>query len=160
MIIAPTLATDLTTGATEQFARRFTPAPSGARQVMTAEDAVDQLLRELTGLDREHCLVVGLDTRNRVLGRALVSIGNVGHTFMTPREVFRDAIAMGATAILLAHNHPSGDPTPSTNDIAITADLAATGDVVNIPLLDHLVVGTPDDWTSMADLGHLPPRRR
>ena len=136
----------------DQFARRFTPAVEHAVKIDTAEGAAAQLVDELRGLDREHCLVAGLDTQHRAIGFAVVSIGSVAHTFMSPREVYRDAIAMGASKIIVAHNHPSGDLTPSPSDIAVTRRLAQTGDIVGIPMLDHLIMGG-GEWISMARAG-------
>ena len=139
----------------EQFARRFTPAAANAVKIDTAERAAAQLADELRGLDREHCLVAGMDTQHRAIGFAVVSIGSVAHTFMSPREVYRDAIAMGASKIIVAHNHPSGDLTPSPSDIAVTRRLARTGELVGIPMLDHLIMGGVE-WVSMARQGLVP----
>lgn len=138
----------------EQFARRFTPA-TGPGKIDTAEKAAAQLIDELRGLDREHCLVAGMDSQHRTIGFAVVSIGSVANTFMSPREVYRDAMAMGASKIIVAHNHPSGDLTPSPSDIAVTRRLARTGDIVGIPMLDHLIMGG-NEWVSMARAGLVP----
>jgi DNA repair protein RadC len=108
----------------------------------------------LAGRDRELCLLVALDVKHRLLGVSTVSVGTADHTFMAPREVYRDALAAGASAIFLAHNHPSGDATPSADDRQVTRRLAQAGAMVGIDLLDHLVVGDPG-WTSLARLGVL-----
>lgn len=120
------------------------------------EAAAGLLDGRLLGLDREHCLLVGLDTRHRALGIVTVSIGSVDHTFMSPREIYRDAVALGASAVLVAHNHPSGDPEPSTDDVAVTRRLVASGELLGIDLLDHLMVAD-HGWTSMARRGQLAP---
>jgi DNA repair protein RadC len=136
-------------------ARRFTPGPPGARrQITSPEDAAELVVPRFAGLDREHCLLVTLDVKHRLLGIQTVSVGTADHTFMAPREVFRDALLAGASAIFLAHNHPSGDPTPSADDRQITRRLAQAGETLGVDVLDHLVVGDPD-WTSLARLGVL-----
>ncbi len=140
----------------DQLARRFTAADPAAAVVDSPEAAARLLGDQLHGLDREHCLLVGLDTRHRCLGIVTVSIGSVDHTFMSPREIYRDAIALGASAVLVAHNHPSGDPEPSTDDVAVTRRLVASGELLGIDLVDHLVVAD-HGWTSMARRGQLAP---
>lgn len=97
---------------------------------------------------------MSLDTKNRVLSIDTVSVGSVDHTFMAPREVYRDALFRGAAAIVLAHNHPSGDPTPSPADRAITRRLTAAGLAIGVPLVDHLVIGDTH-FTSMARQGQV-----
>lgn len=133
----------------------FRPGPPAERsQVSCPEDALAIVAPLLTGRDREHCLAVNLDVKHRLLGVVTVSIGSVDHTFMAPREVFRQALLAGASAIFLAHNHPSGDPTPSADDRQVTRRLASAGATLGVDLLDHLVVGDPE-WTSLARLGIL-----
>lgn len=91
-------------------ARIYRPgAPEGRREITSPEDAADILNPMLGGLDREHCITLNLDTKHRLIAATTVSIGSVDHTFMSPREVFRDALLHGAAAVVLAHNHPSGD---------------------------------------------------
>ncbi|MBY5163276.1 JAB domain-containing protein [Salsipaludibacter albus] len=141
-----------------QFAQRFTPAGPDV-DALTSPNAVAALLSDrLTGRDREHCLLVGVDTRHRPLGVVTVSIGSVSHTFMSPREIYRDAIAMGASAAVVAHNHPSGDPTPSADDIAVTRRLVSAGELMDVPLLDHVVIGD-HGFTSLARQGLLSPAK-
>lgn len=133
--------------------RRFLPGPPAARsQITCPEDALALVQPTLRGADREHCLLVGLDVRHRLLEVTTVSIGSAEHTFMGPREIYRDALLMGASAVFLAHNHPSGDASPSADDRRVTRRLAQAGAAVGVELLDHLVVGDPD-WVSMARTG-------
>lgn len=134
---------------------QFRPGPPASRpQVTCPEDALGLVAPLLAGRDREHCLLVALDVRHRLLEVSTVSVGTASHTFMSPREVFRDALLIGASAIFLAHNHPSGDASPSADDRRVTRRLAQAGSVVGVDLLDHLVVGDPD-WSSLARLGVL-----
>lgn len=135
--------------------RVFRPGPPAARpQITCPEDAAALIVPLLQGRDREHCLLVTLDVKHRLLGVDTVSVGSVDHTFMAPREIFRDALAAGASAVFLAHNHPSGDPTPSVEDRQVTRRLAQAGVMLGVELLDHLVMGDPD-WVSLARLGVL-----
>lgn len=136
-------------------ARRFRPGPPSDRaRVGSPEEAASLVRPLLTGSDRERCLLVNLDAKHRLLAVATVSVGTAEHTFMGPREVFRDALLAGASAIVLAHNHPSGDPTPSADDRQVTRRLAQAGATLGIDVLDHLVVGDPE-WVSLARLGLL-----
>lgn len=131
----------------------FRPGPpEQRRQVVAPDDAVDVVRPLLADRDRECGVLVALDTRHRVIATTVVSIGTVGTTFLSPREVYRDALALGASAIVVAHNHPSGDPEPSADDHRITRRLADGGALLGIELLDHVVVGDPD-WVSMARQG-------
>ena len=135
--------------------RRFPPgAPTVRPQVTSPEDAFAIVGPLLAGRDREHCLLVNLDVKHRLLDVATVSVGSVDHTFMGPREIFREALLAGASAVFLAHNHPSGDPTPSADDRQVTRRLAQAGTTLGVDVLDHLVVGDPE-WVSLARLGVL-----
>jgi DNA repair protein RadC len=131
----------------------FRPGPPYDRaQITTPEDAVPLLRPLLDGQDRECGVLMALDTRHRVIATAVISIGTAAHTFLAPREVYRDALTFGASAIIVAHNHPSGDATPSDDDREITRRLSRAGEMLGVELLDHLVLGDPE-WTSMARLG-------
>lgn len=121
-------------------------------QVAAPETAADLLLPELHARDRERCVAVLLDTKHRLLELVTVSVGSVDHTFMGPREVFRDALVANASALVLAHNHPSGDPEPSRDDELVTRRLVSAGELVGVDVLDHLVVGG-DRWISLARRG-------
>lgn len=118
-------------------------------EVTSPEAAAALLVPRMQKMDRECCLMATLDSRHRLLSIEVVSIGSVDHTFMAPREVYRLALLRNAVAIVLAHNHPSGDPTPSPDDKSVTRRLSDAGELVGITLLDHLVVGHKA-WTSMA----------
>jgi DNA repair protein RadC len=106
------------------------------------------------GLDREHFIVVALDAKHAVIGINTVSIGSVTLSIVHPREVFKPLILMNASAALLAHNHPSGDSTPSQEDRALTRRLKDAGELLGIAVLDHLVLGE-DRYYSFADHGGL-----
>jgi DNA repair protein RadC len=121
----------------------------------SAPDVVWGLLRERLEREEVEVLVaVVLDTQHRVLALAEVTRGTANSSLVHPRELFRLAVAYGAAALVVAHNHPSGDPTPSDDDRRATADLKAAGTILGIPLLDHIVVGR-DCYVSFAQLGSL-----
>jgi DNA repair protein RadC len=133
---------------------RCTPArqPEDRPAITSPEAAADLLVPELGGADRERCVALLLDTKHRLLADVTVSIGSLDHTFMAPREVFRDALLANAAAIVLGHNHPSGDPEPSSDDEVLTARLVRAGELVGVTVLDHLVVAGPR-WVSLARRG-------
>ena len=119
--------------------RKALPA-SGREAIGSPADVYRMLKRRLGRRQREHFLALLLDARNGVLGIETVSIGTLNAALVHPREVFRPAILQCAAALLLAHNHPSGDPTPSEEDVAITRRLASVGELHGIAVLDHVVV--------------------
>jgi len=99
-------------------------------------------------------IVLMLDIKLRVKGHYLVSVGTIDVTIVQPREVFRVAIVASAYAIVLAHNHPSGDPTPTEDDVKVTRQLIRAGEILNIPVLEHVVIGNPQ-FASLRELGHI-----
>jgi DNA repair protein RadC len=109
------------------------------------------LSRYYDGLDREYFVVVMLNGKNRIIGFNTVSIGSLSQAIVEPREVFKPAIACSAMAVILSHNHPSGDPTPSREDITITDKLKTAGDILGIKVLDHVVMGDYGKYFSFTD---------
>lgn len=102
---------------------------------------VARFVRALVGTDaREHFVVVMLDGRHRPVAYQVVSVGTATSSLVHPREVFQPAVGVGVVVILVAHNHPSGDPTPSAEDRDVTERLRRAGQLIGIPLLDHVVV--------------------
>jgi DNA repair protein RadC len=106
---------------------------------------------------QERFLVVLLDGRHRMMREVVISQGTLTASLVHPREVFRPALREAAAAVVLVHNHPSGDPTPSTEDREITIRLADAGSLLGVPVLDHVVVAERG-WVSLCDLGVLPRR--
>ena len=106
------------------------------------------------GGPQERFYIVLLNAKHVYTGHSLVSVGTLDSTIVHPRDVFRLAVMQNAASVLLAHNHPSGDPTPSAEDKAVTRRLIAAGDVLGIDLLDHLIV-SDESWISMRDRGEL-----
>jgi DNA repair protein RadC len=121
----------------------------------TPEAAADELA-DLRHADRELFVVLTLNTKNYLIDRHLVSVGTLNATLVHPREVFRPAIADGAAGVIIAHNHPSGNPAPSPEDIKITRQLIEAGRLLNLPVLDHLIIGSRDgrpDFVSLRESG-------
>ena len=140
-------------GCAGEQARVYRPgAPEDRRQITSPEAAADLLVPLLQGLDREHAVTLNLDAKHRLIATTTVSIGSVDHTFMSPREMFRDALRHGAGAIVIAHNHPSGDAEPSRDDERITRRLGQAGEILDIEFLDHIVIGH-ERWVSFARRG-------
>ncbi len=104
------------------------------------------------GEEREIFCTIFLDSKNKPIGREIISIGTLNQTMVHPREVYRAAISNGACSIMISHNHPSGDPEPSQEDILVTKRLAKVGDLVGIPVLDHLIIGK-EDYISLKQRG-------
>jgi len=101
---------------------------------------------------REHLYALVLDARNQVRHRRVVSTGTLTESLVHPREVYKEAIRFSAAALVLVHNHPSGDPTPSPEDIATTKRLTEAGKILGIELLDHVVIGD-GRWVSLKERG-------
>jgi DNA repair protein RadC len=109
--------------------------------------------------DVETMVVIMLNTRRRILGHHLVATGTLDTILVHPREVFRAAVIMASAALVLAHNHPSGDPTPSDADIKVTRDLIRAGQLMKIEVLDHVIIGRPSpgaprDHVSLRESGY------
>ncbi|MDQ3695588.1 MAG: DNA repair protein RadC [Chloroflexota bacterium] len=126
--------------------------PDARPQIASPDDIVTLVQIEMAALSQEQLRVVLLDTKNRVLAIRTVYQGSVNSAQIRVAEVFRDAIRHNAVAIVAVHNHPSGDPTPSAADVAVTAELARAGALLDIELLDHLVIGD-GRWVSLRRLG-------
>jgi len=99
------------------------------------------IMEELADCDREKFICLHLNTRNAVIAYDVVSIGTLSSSLVHPREVFKAAILSNSAALILCHNHPSGDPTPSADDIALTKRLVKAGNLLGIDVLDHVIVG-------------------
>lgn len=116
-------------------------APAKKYQLLNPEDIYDLLYKEVAKLDREHFWVIPLTTKNQVIGINLVSMGSLTSSVVHPREVFKPAILANAARVILAHNHPSGDPMPSPDDIAITMRIRDAGNILNIEVVEHIILG-------------------
>jgi len=141
------------------FSRRRIADPL---EVVRSPDVASAILRLYLRPDeaeQERLAVALLDVKNSVIGVLTVYLGNTSGATVRVAEVFRDAVRLNASALVVAHNHPSGDPAPSAEDLALTSELAAAGRLLDIELLDHLILGDEDRTVSMRALGQLDPSR-
>lgn len=109
--------------------------------IRSPEDGADYVMEEMRQLKQEHFVVLFLDTKNQVIHRQTIFIGSLNASIVHPREVFREAVRRSAASIVCIHNHPSGDPAPSQEDIQVTRRLVEAGKMMGIELLDHLIIG-------------------
>lgn len=123
-------------------------------QVRSSRDVANHYMPLLAGKKREQFQVILLDRKNRIMRDIMISQGSLTASIVHPREVFNPAVRDSAAAVIFVHNHPSGDPQPSQEDHSLTARLVKAGDVLGIPVLDHIIVGR-DTYMSFADEGLL-----
>lgn len=128
--------------------------PADPWVIRTPTDAAEPLIDAMGALSREELRVLLLDTKNTVIREGTVYRGNLAGSSVRVGEVYRDAVRICAAALIVAHNHPSGDPSPSAEDLRITGELADAGRLLDIELLDHLVIGR-GRWSSLRALGAL-----
>lgn len=121
--------------------RLLAASPEERPQVRSPADAAHLLMPEMSFLEQEHLRVILLDSKNRVMGVHTVYVGSLNTSLIRVGEVFREAVRRNCAAIIVAHNHPSGDPTPSPEDVAVTRQMVEAGKLLNIEVLDHLVIG-------------------
>lgn len=133
--------------------------PGHPGPVRNSSDAAGILRSYLAGADREYFVVLLLDQKHRINALNLVSVGTQAMAVVHPREVFKPALLGAAAAAILGHNHPSGDPEPSSEDRELTRRLVSAGEILGIDVLDHIVIGEREH-VSFADRGMIPPRGR
>ena len=125
-----------------ELGRRVAMAAAWDRpSIRSPENAAALVMEEMRHLDREHFWALLLNAKNQVLAREVISIGTLNFSAIHPRELFKSAIKRSAAGLILVHNHPSGDPTPSRQDIEATRRLVEAGNIIGIDVLDHLVIG-------------------
>lgn len=120
--------------------------------IRSPRDAADVLMEQLRYLQKEHFVCLFLNTKNHIIAQETLSIGSLNASIVHPREVFRAAIKRSSASILCAHNHPSGDPAPSPEDISLTSRLKEAGEIVGIEVLDHLIIGD-GEFVSLKEQG-------
>ena len=116
-------------------------APEERVAIRCPQDVSDLVMEEMRYLDKEHFYLLALNTKNQVLAKVQVSIGSLNASPVHPREVFKEAIRRSSAAIILIHNHPSGDPAPSREDVEVTKRLAEAGKLLGIEVFDHIIIG-------------------
>lgn len=124
------------------------------RTISSPKDAYEMIKEQLEGLDREQFIIACLNTKNEPTNISVVSVGSLNKAIVHPREVFKTAILSNASSIMAFHNHPSGDTTPSDQDIQLTNRLYEAGELLGIKVLDHLIIGD-GSFTSLKEKGYL-----
>ena len=109
--------------------------------ISSPQDVVNLVMEDMRSYDREHFKAMLLNTKNKVLSLETISIGSLNSSFAHPREIFKNAIKRSAASIILIHNHPSGDPQPSREDIFLTKELLKVSDLLKIKIFDHIIIG-------------------
>lgn len=104
-------------------------------------------------IDREHFMVAVLDSRHRIIATETISSGCLTSSLVHPRETFRLAVALAGAAVIVAHNHPSGDAEPSSEDLSLTRRLVSGGVLLGVPVLDHIILAEGERWTSLKERG-------
>ena len=122
--------------------------------IRSPEDGAKLLMNDMRFLSQEHFVCLYLNTKNQVLHKQTIFIGSLNASIVHPREVFKEAFRRSAASIICLHNHPSGDPTPSREDIDVTKRLAECGKIIGIELLDHLIIGE-NKYVSLKEKGYL-----
>ncbi|WP_174613940.1 RadC family protein [Virgibacillus ihumii] len=138
-----------------ELGRRMSQYKPNERYVIRSpEDGADYVMEEMRNLNQEHFVVLFLNTKNQIIHRQTIFIGSLNASIVHPREVYREAVKRSAASIICAHNHPSGDPSPSQEDIHVTRRLVECGKMIGIELLDHLVIGDRK-FVSLKEKGYL-----
>ncbi len=132
--------------------RALLPAGQTRPRIVCVDDAAN-LLADMAALEQEELRTIVLDTRNQVLKVHTVYIGSLNTAVVRIAELFREAIRLNAASIIIAHNHPSGDPTPSPEDIQVTRQAVQAGKLLNVEVLDHLIIGHGHRWISLKERG-------
>ncbi|HXV14616.1 MAG TPA: DNA repair protein RadC [Candidatus Krumholzibacteria bacterium] len=137
-----------------ELGKRFAKeSRSAGTSVRAPRDIARMFMDEMKDYDREHFKAAFLNTKNQVIKVVTVSIGSLNASIVHPREILKPAIAASAASIVLVHNHPTGDPTPSREDVEFTRRFAKCGELIGIELLDHIVIGA-DRFQSLKEAGH------
>ena len=132
--------------------RLLVAAPHERPTVKSPADAANLLMLDMAPLEQEHLRTVIMDSKNRVVKVHTVYIGSLNSAHVRVGELFREAIRLNAAALIVAHNHPSGDPTPSPEDVHVTRQIVEAGKLLNVDVLDHLVIGQ-QRWVSLKERG-------
>jgi DNA repair protein RadC len=142
-----------------EIGRRSAVSAEPTRWTIRApRDVADRLLPEMARLEREELRVLLLNAKNGVIRQSTVYVGNVSAALVRVAELFRDAVRTHAAGLIVVHNHPSGDPEPSPDDLHLTAEAIAAGRLLDIPLLDHVILAA-DGYVSLRDRGVTFDRR-
>lgn len=133
--------------------RSMVDSPDERPQIKSPSSAAPLFLSRMAGAEQEEMHVMTLDTRNRVMGIHTVYKGSLNTTMVRVGELFREAIRSNSAAIIIAHCHPSGQPDPSPDDVAVTQQVVSAGKLIDVDVLDHLVIGVGGRWISLRERG-------
>ncbi len=122
--------------------------------IRSPEDCARYMMEEMRFLQQEHFVCLYLNTKNQVIHRQTIFIGSLNSSIVHPREVFKEAFRRAAASIICLHNHPSGDPAPSREDIEVTKRLVECGRIIGIEVLDHIIIGD-HKFVSLKEKGHI-----
>ena len=137
-----------------ELGRRFvTLQPESLPVIHSPRDVANLLMAEMAFLEQEHLRVVLLNTKNQVLGISQVYVGSVNTTMVRAAEIFRPAVRQNCPAIIMVHNHPSGDPAPSPEDVTVTRQMVEAGKLLDIELWDHVIIGSGNRFVSLKEKG-------
>jgi DNA repair protein RadC len=129
-------------------------SPEKRTTIRLPRDVAKLMLPEMRHLTQEHFVCLFLNTKNHVIGKQTIFVGSLDASIVHPREVFKEAIRRSSASVICLHNHPSGDPTPSREDIAVTRTLQEAGELIGISLLDHIIIGD-GSFVSLKEQGYL-----
>jgi len=130
-----------------EFNKRYSLPSKAGKPITCAKDVYEYACGRILDKNKEQFMILHLDSKNRVIKDEIVSIGTLNASLIHPREVFKSAIKESVNSIILVHNHPSGDPSPSSEDEAITRRLVDAGKLLDITVLDHVIVGDEKWWS-------------
>ncbi len=141
-------------GAIELGRRMHKYKPVDNYIIRSPEDGANFVMEEMRNLNQEHLVALFLNTKNQVIHRQTIFIGSLNASIVHPREIFREAVKRSAASVVCAHNHPSGNPAPSQEDIHVTRRLVEAGKIMGIEVLDHLVIGN-QSYISLKEKGYM-----
>jgi len=130
---------------------RRVPNNKESEYINCAEDVVNRYMIKMENLRKEHVIAIYLDTKNKIICDETITVGILNQSLVHPREVFHGAIKHLANSVIVVHNHPSGDPTPSKDDLEVTEKLKEAGETLGIKLIDHLIIGKKRWWSWKED---------
>ena len=134
--------------------RLYRKHSEGRYTITSPEDAAAYLMTDMSSLNQEHFVVLFLNVKNEVLHKQTIFIGSLNSSIVHPREIFREAVKRSAASIIVAHNHPSGNPSPSPEDIEVTKRLIEAGSIMGIEMLDHVIIGD-HQFLSLKEKGYM-----
>lgn len=141
---------ELAVFAVKELSKRYMKQQPSPDTIYGPEDAAAYARQRLAMEQKENFCILLLNTKNRIIGWHVISVGSLTASVVHPREVFAPAILHHAASIILVHNHPSGDPTPSREDISVTHRMVKAGQIFDLPILDHVIIGS-DSFASMKE---------